>query len=225
MTPLHLDEKGLLRDAQGVHLVPSPRVTTLETARPEGVVWHWSGGPGLGPAYAPALAAMISAMPKPGEPAASWHFLVCKDGRVLQSVSTLSGSWHVGVEGVIAGRHRANINHSTVGIELENAGYLTRRDGAWYCEGYPEPHNAIPQSRVVPVSEGVHVDDFPPAQVEAATALLRALVDRHGLTRDVCGYGHRDFDPTRRRDPGPLWVEHRLPSILDAVFGTPQRAA
>lgn len=209
---------GWLEPVPQVHIVPSPRTTPLERGAPEGVVWHWTGGPALGPAYAAALAQEIATYDPAKDRAASWHFLVAKDGRVFQSVATSRGSWHVGVGGVIAGHSRANINHSTVGIELENSGFLAVVDHGYRCEGYPA--TPIPVERGVRIADGVFVDEFPPAQVAAAAELLRALVEHHGLAREVCAYGHAQFDPPRRRDPGPLWIQQHLPRVLDAVFAS-----
>lgn len=61
-------------------------------------------------------------------------------------------------------------------------------------------------------------DAFTPEQESSAAVLLAALVARFGWTRDVCAYGHVDFDSPRKEDPGPLWKQGHLPRVLDKVF-------
>lgn len=226
---MRLRQDGWLEEGGGVRHIPSPRTCALEHG-PEAVVWHWTGGPALGPAYAPALAQEIATFDRDKDRPASWHFLVAKDGRVFQSVPTLLGSWHVGMPGYVGGEpHRLNTggwrvqsgrfvpnaNSATIGIELENSGRLTVVDHGVRCEGYP--HHPIPVERAVHHRDG-WFDEFPAAQVAAATELLRALVEHHGLSRSASSAGHCMYDPAHREDPGPLWLERHLPLILDAVF-------
>lgn len=228
--------------------VPSVRATSLEEPKPLGLVWHWTGGPARGPAFASALAEEIRTYDKNKDRAASWHVLLAKDGRVIQSVPFDKGSWHVGRPGRIGGapskpadkwdslawpgRLYANINRVTVGVELENSGKLEKVGDKFYCWPYwlnpaappaervPDPKVEIPASRTTLVGS-VWYDDFPSAQQEAAQRLVTALVLRFKWARDVCQYGHVMFDPGRKEDPGPRWLEVLLPKILDGVFGKP----
>ena len=132
----------------------------------------------------------------------------------------------------IAGHRRTDVaapNHSTIGCELENAGRLRRIGGQVYCWPYfvnpdapeperrPDPRCALELALAMVTSDGLF-DTFTPAQEASATALLRALAARYGWTREVSAYGHVEFDPTRREDPGPIWRHSILPRVLDAVF-------
>lgn len=222
---LYLGLDGWLRsDELGafpkVLIRPSPRSSPLAPGV-LGLVWHWTGGPCLGPAYAEALAAEISTWNgRSGQRAVSWHFLVTKNGRILQSIPTTKGAWHVGRPGSIGGIRLANVNSGTIGIELENAGRLTMLSGARSarCEGYPD--KPIPVSRAVPYGPdaGAWFDEFPEPQVRAATELARVLAKAFKLEREACAYGHSQLDLGRKTDPGPLWLERHLPRVLDDVF-------
>jgi len=144
--------------------VPSVRscLFAAELRAPLGLVWHWTGGPALGPAFATALAEEIRGFDRVKDRAASWHFLVAKNGRIFQSIQTDRGAWHVGRPGRIGGKPEmvqvhadpitglpsgepiwdamawpgrlfANINAATIGVELENSGRLEKVGERFYC--------------------------------------------------------------------------------------------
>lgn len=88
--------------------------------------------------------------------------------------------------------------------------------GAWHCA-----KGAIAGHRVNACSVGIelegHGDDFPEQQVRAAERLVRALRDAYRIESTNADRGHREFDPSRRRDPGPAW-EAMLPDILRRAY-------
>lgn len=63
-----------------------------------------------------------------------------------------------------------------------------------------------------------HGDAFTPAQVAAAKRVWRALVRRYGIAREHAMIAHSALDPTRRRDPGELWMQTHAPGVLDFAF-------
>ncbi len=217
--------------------IPSSRTTELEVGIPGplGLVWHWTGGHSRSTTFAKALADEIRTFDRAKDRAASWHVLIAKDGTVIQSVPFTKGSWHVGKPGRIAGRLFGNINRATVGCELVNAGKLELVGGKFYCWPYwlnPDHHAAGPDPKLEIVTErAVHVDgalagdqagwydDFPMEQRLAAQRLAQALALRFKLSREDTAWGHVDFDPTRKVDPGPLWRKRYLPIILNNTFG------
>jgi N-acetyl-anhydromuramyl-L-alanine amidase AmpD len=227
--------------------VPSVRTAVLATAVPQGIVWHWTGGHSRNTIYAKALADEIRTFNRGTDRPASWHALIAKDGTIIQSVPFLLGSWHVGRPGRIGAKPEktpegtwdasawdpsaklvANINTVTIGIELVNAGRLERVGTKFYCwpfwlhpdtpDAGPDPRYEIEAERAVAVG-GKWFDDYPTAQREAAKRLLQALALKFKWSRDVSGYGHVHFDPTRKEDPGPLWLDNYLPAVLDGVYG------
>lgn len=222
------------------------RTQNLASAQPLGVVWHWTGGLCRGAHVGQILSDEIRGFDRAKDRAASWNALVTKEGAIFQSVSFNTGSWHVGRPGRIGaapvmtgsppswnatawtgGSLFANINSATLGIELANAGRLEKVGEKFYCspwwlEGTQSPDSKleIEPERAVAVGDKWY-DAFPDAQVQAAQRLLLALVQRYKLTRDVSRYGHVMFDPGRKEDPGPLWLDNKLPTILDSIFGAP----
>jgi hypothetical protein len=68
--------------------------------------------------------------------------------------------------------------------------------------------------------ELVSPDDknFPPAQVEAAKRVWRAIIKAYNIPRDRAMIPHASIDPARRADPGPEWMTVHAPEVLDYAF-------
>lgn len=60
--------------------------------------------------------------------------------------------------------------------------------------------------------------EFPPAQVESAKRVWRALVKRYGIKREFAMLQHSVIDPDRRDDPGPVFMGQHAPGILEAAY-------
>lgn len=59
---------------------------------------------------------------------------------------------------------------------------------------------------------------FPPAQVAAACDVWRAIVRAYGIPREHAMITHQSIDPTRRSDPGPVWMKQHAPTVLAHAF-------
>jgi N-acetyl-anhydromuramyl-L-alanine amidase AmpD len=59
---------------------------------------------------------------------------------------------------------------------------------------------------------------FPPAQVEAACHVWRALRRAYGIPREHAMITHQSIDPTRRDDPGPVWMKQHAPGVLAYAY-------
>lgn len=125
-------------------------------------------------------------------------------------------------------------NAFAAGIELENVGAVRRVDvgsGTQLWCGWPfrfdyrDKSGKIVKPAIVPADEVFSTDGkrghhlYTLEQEAAATRVVSALARRYGLTRAMCSLTHAEIDPTRREDPGPVWIETHLPRILEAVFG------
>ncbi|CAO97211.1 N-acetylmuramoyl-L-alanine amidase [Erwinia tasmaniensis] len=90
-------------------------------------------------------------------------------------------AWHAGVS---FWRGATRLNDTSIGIELENAGW--KRTNA-----------------------GVDWAPFPDGQMAALLPLMRDIVQRYGISpQDVVA--HSDIAPLRKQDPGPLFPWHWL---------------
>jgi N-acetylmuramoyl-L-alanine amidase len=129
----------------------------------------------------------------------STHLVIGRDGRVIQMVPFNKSGYHVGF-GFWEGER--NLNKMTIGIELDNAGYLRKENGHWLRK-----KTVIPPDRV---EEAVHWKErskrgweiFPKVQLDTALAVVKALVQHYNL-QDILG--HDMINLINRTDPGPLF--------------------
>jgi hypothetical protein len=61
-------------------------------------------------------------------------------------------------------------------------------------------------------------DKFPDAQVRAACRVWRALVRYYAIPRALAMISHQSIDPTRREDPGPVWMTQHAENVLRFAF-------
>lgn len=142
----------------------------------------------------------------------SAHFLIARDGSVRQMVPIHRVAWHAGQSrwGDLSG-----MNAYTIGVELVNAGPLSKHAGrfvTWSGAHLPaaEVEHSPPQSAF---GGHTHWQRFPVEQVQATRrvmyACLRYLrrlawfpIGQRGV---VMVLGHYEIAPLRKIDPGPLF--------------------
>ena len=140
----------------------------------------------------------------------SAHLVIGRDGNITQLVPFDKIAWHAGRsewKGFI------NLNQYSLGIELDNAGFLTRHSNplapfnkgdnrwlSWLKDEYDDSEviEAVHKHETEP--RGWHI--FTPEQIEAALEVSKLLVNHYNL-RDVVG--HDDIAPGRKLDPGPAF--------------------
>ena len=177
------------------HLLVSPNVTRITCDKnqtplpsPDTIVMHYTGG---GDARSSALYLADPATK------ASAHVVIARDGQVFQLVPFDKRAWHAGVSAL---GDRTNVNAFSIGVELANAGRLTRRDDRWFTWFGKE----IPRAEVY-----VHLGKegptywhaYAPLQLRVAARVCQLLV-RHYPIRHLVG--HSDIT-ARKQDPGPAF--------------------
>ena len=142
---------------------------------------------------------------------ASAHLVLSRDGRIVQLAPFNVVTWHAGVSqwnGLVG------LNRVSIGIELDNAGALSRLGDkfvAWFGKEYG--------SCDVMLAEHKHGGGMRPwhayteVQIERALELAKLLVNHYGL-EDVLG--HEDIARGRKQDPGPAFP---LASIASCALG------
>lgn len=63
-----------------------------------------------------------------------------------------------------------------------------------------------------------HGKVFPDAQVEGACRVWRALCKAYEIRRGDAMWQHSRLDPTRRDDPGPVWMRDHATKVVDYAF-------
>lgn len=177
----------------GLPYAPSPN--SGGALRPKFLVIHYTaGGPGLDTAaYFATPAAKASA-----------HLVIRRDGAIIQCVPFNMRAWHAGRSRwtAVDGREYADLNHHSIGIELENWGALRRSGDDWLSWSGQSVDGAVIEARHRHGTPDCGWEAFTEAQVESAAAAARAICGAYGIAEIL---GHDDISPGRKSDPGPAW--------------------
>lgn len=131
---------------------------------------------------------------------ASAHVVIGRDGSVTQLVPFDKIAWHAGAS---SWDGLQGMNNYSIGIELDNAGRLTRKGDqwrAWFGIDYNDAEVVQAVHKHETTLSGWH--DYTPEQIDAALQVGGLLVAKYSL-RDVVG--HEDIAPRRKCDPGPAF--------------------
>lgn len=192
----------LLRDGKPVAQKRSPNVGGA--LAPSLLVMHYTAGqsaPG-------AVAWLCNPQAK-----ASAHLVVDQSGGVTQLVPFNRVAWHAGQS---AWKGKKFCNAFSIGIELANPGFLTKRaDGKFYdVAGKTVAASQVVIARHKNGGPELPWMAYPATQVDAAVAIAQALVAAYPAIKEIVG--HDDIAPKRKTDPGPAW---NMPGFTTRVFG------
>ncbi len=125
-------------------------------------------------------------------------------------------AWHAGRSSTVTpeGERRDGLNRYSIGIELDNAGRLTKTGGGYQSEFgrlYPKHETFYGTHKLEPQPSYWHT--FTEKQLDRLTELSRLLARRYSLRYIL---GHDDVAPSRKRDPGPAFpMESFSQAVLD----------
>jgi N-acetylmuramoyl-L-alanine amidase len=133
---------------------------------------------------------------------ASAHYVIERDGHILQLVDDDKRAWHAGQS---YWRGITDMNSQSIGIEIVNAGHRNQIDG--------EP-----------------LEPYPDAQITAVIALCKAIIDRRAILPENI-LAHSDIAPARKKDPGEHfpWTTLKAeglgfwPENLDNILTLPEK--
>ena len=132
---------------------------------------------------------------------ASAHLVIGRAGEIEQLVPFNRKAWHAGRSqwGELVG-----LNSYSIGIELDNAGRLTRTQSgdwsAWFGGAYTDSEVAELVHKHEHELSGWHT--YTQEQMDALIAVSLALQEKYGFA-DILG--HDDIAPNRKADPGPAF--------------------
>jgi N-acetylmuramoyl-L-alanine amidase len=137
------------------------------------------------------------------EPAAkvSAHVVIDRSGKIFQVIPFNRVAWHAG-QSAYAGR--TGFNAFSLGIELDNAGYLLQ-DGQDYISSYGKRYSSAD------VIEAQHQHETSPRfwhtyteeQLRTCRDLCIALIEAYPEIDQILG--HDEIAPGRKQDPGPAF--------------------
>lgn len=182
---------------EGIGFVESPSHSGLfEPGLPDTIIIHFTAGS--------SAESSVSTLCNP-KTKASAHLVVGRDGSITQLVSFNTIAWHAGNSSY---KGRVGFNRYSIGIEIDNAGRLTKAGNeysAWFGRAYPEAE----------VFEGIHRNEskpsywhrYPERQISAVYDLCDELVDTYRISQIL---GHEEISPGRKTDPGPAFPLDKL---------------
>jgi len=142
----------------------------------------------------------------------SWHLTIGRNGEVNQHIDGLrSVLWHAGKsswEAKNTGKTYNSLNRYSIGIEMANAGKLTKNDkGRWV-----NPYGKLVQDANVFIHEdGTGWEKFTDVQIGTACSIALLLAEEYSCV-DILG--HEDIAPGRKIDPGPAFPLQKLKDDL-----------
>jgi N-acetylmuramoyl-L-alanine amidase len=183
---------------------------------PEFIIMHYTTGT--------EMASTINTFtnpPKDSSSGVSTHLLVGRDGSVVQFLRFDQIAYHCGFSWW---EQQSNLNTSSIGIELANAGSLIRKDNTWQRKN----KMIIPDEEVQQHEywKGPVPDDksklpgwqkFTDVQLAVALKIVQALVEKYPSIKEILG--HDEVNLALRQDPGPLLPREEWRKIL---FGREQ---
>jgi N-acetylmuramoyl-L-alanine amidase len=113
-------------------------------------------------------------------------------------------AWHAGKSRWtdVEGRTYDNLNHHSIGIEIENWGALRKSRADWLSWSGEPVGGAVIEARHKYGKPDGGWEAFTDAQVSAAAEAAWAICAAYGIAEIV---GHDDISPGRKSDPGPAW--------------------
>lgn len=142
----------------------------------------------------------------------SWHLTIGRDGSIKQTANFRQIAWHAGKSFWNAkqvNRTYTNLNKYSIGIELDNAGLLTKKDNKFYTAYGQE----VPLSNVFMDTTNNTWELFSENQINLCNEIALKLAKHYNCV-DILG--HNEIAPDRKVDPGSAFPLQDLKEKLYA---------
>lgn len=171
---------------------------------PRFLVFHYTAGGSA----ASAITTLCTRKPRGNTSA---HLVLARDGAITQLAPFDRVTWHAGTSQWM---DVVGLNQASIGIEIDNAGPLSRvgeRYLAWFGREVPADEVMLAAHKHGGPVRPWHA--YTALQIERCLELTDLLVAHYGLTEVL---GHDDIARGRKLDPGPAFP---LGSIVARVLG------
>jgi N-acetylmuramoyl-L-alanine amidase len=199
---MKINREGMLEQAT---YIPTPAESGKFSTPPTLLVMHYtaSGGTAEGDArhFANQSRRGVSA-----------HITVGRKAEIFQSVPFTNIAHHAGRS---SWRGRANCNHFSIGIEIDNWGILTKREDGTYrswTNTKVDPAHVIKAAHKNGGPE-TYWETYTEEQLAILEDVTEALLKAYPSIQDIVG--HDDIAPGRKQDPGPAFPMHRFQNLRE----------
>jgi len=180
----------------------SPNTPGLfQSGSPDTIVIHFTAGS--------SLASSVNVLTN-ADSGVSAHFVVGRNGDIVQMLPTNKIAWHAG-ESHYEGR--SGLNQYSIGIELDNAGQLKARgDGtyeSWFGEVYGE--NEVLAAQHANQQSIGYWHKYTDVQIARTLSICKALCSYYDISTVV---GHEEIAPARKVDPGPAFPLQKFKALV-----------
>ncbi len=132
---------------------------------------------------------------------ASAHVVIGKQGEIYQVVPFNKIAWHAG-ESAYGGRK--SFNKFSIGIELDNPGFLTKTGDEYQASfGTKYPANQVIQATHRNETSPRYWHVYTEEQIAMCDELCQALIAKYPSITQILG--HEEISPGRKQDPGPAF--------------------
>ena len=163
---------------------------------PDTIVIHYTAGS--------SLSSAVNTFKDPSVEASA-HVVIDLDGSITQLIPFDRVAWHAGESSWF---DRTDLNKFSIGIEIVNAGRLTRTGAvyrSWFGKKYEEDEVICATHRNEQHESWWHV--FSEKQIEAVYDLCHELMKSYKIKHIL---GHEEISPGRKSDPGPAFPLDKL---------------
>jgi N-acetylmuramoyl-L-alanine amidase len=148
-----------------------------------------------------------------GSHGASAHLLIGRDGRVVQFVDFDRVAFHCGFS---YWEEDVGLNDFSIGIELDNGGFLSRSDGVWKWKTTIIPDDDVAEAKHWKEFSRRGWHKYTKAQLDVAQQVVAALKEAYGIQ---VALGHDTINLAERGDPGPLFPIAEFQALLAGAPG------
>ena len=182
-----------------ISFVPTSKISgEFKEGELDTIIIHYTAG------NSTKIAVRVLTNPKPN---ASAHMVVGREGKVIQLADLNVITWHAGKSGyVFPDKKRGYFNKYSIGIEIANDGFLTKKDGKyynWYKKEVSEDlvyegrHKNFPQTR------SLLWHTYTDEQIKKVYDICKAIIKEYPSIKYILG--HDEISPGRKADPGPAF--------------------
>ncbi len=180
-----------LKGAGIANIVSPNHGARFEAGLPDTIIFHFTN-----------MDSVEEALQRLSDPAAqvSAHLVIARDGSITQLVPFNTIAWHAGRSAYMG---RSGFNKYAIGIEIDNAGRLTK-EGQSYKSQFGKLYlEADVMTALHPNESGPsYWHRYTEKQISVVADICLTLSDTYGITTIL---GHEEVAPQRKDDPGPAF--------------------
>ncbi len=194
---LHISEKHFLEGTNVDYIECPKNIQKFDRGMPDTIVLHYTAGRD-GKSSAQYLAK--------DNVKASAHIVIDRDGSIYQLVPFDTIAWHAGRS---SWKGRSGLNKYSIGIEIDNAGVLTKSANnyvAWFGKKYnaDEVMEAVHRNESQPKYWHLYTEN----QIDMVETVCELLMEQYTGIQNILG--HEEIAPGRKLDPGPAFPLDQL---------------